>query len=90
MISSYRTSKSDTALRALAGYPPTRSEKARTASGPPVLSDDISTPTTEPEVEKYFSFVLKCNLLIYAVNLKYKESKDDETIKAVDTDRKER
>ncbi|XP_068083711.1 protein furry [Anabrus simplex] len=45
------TSKSDSALRALAGFPPTRTEKARTASGPPMLSDDLSTPTTEPELQ---------------------------------------
>lgn len=47
----YRTSKSDTALRALAGsFAPPRTEKTRTASGPPMLSDDMSTPTVEPEV----------------------------------------
>lgn len=47
----YRTSKSDSALRALAGsFAPPRTEKTRTASGPPMLSDDMSTPTTEPEV----------------------------------------
>jgi len=47
----YRTSKSDSALRALAGsFAPPRTEKTRTASGPPMLSDDMSTPTVEPEV----------------------------------------
>ncbi|XP_069669911.1 protein furry isoform X4 [Periplaneta americana] len=45
------TSKSDSALRALAGnFAPPRTEKTRTASGPPMLSDDMSTPTTEPEL----------------------------------------
>nr|CAD7394481.1 unnamed protein product [Timema cristinae] len=46
------TSKSDSALRALAaGYAPPRTEKTRTASGPPILSDDMSTTsTTEPEL----------------------------------------
>ncbi|CAG2053461.1 unnamed protein product [Timema podura] len=46
------TSKSDSALRALAaGYAPPRTEKTRTASGPPILSDDMSTSsTTEPEL----------------------------------------
>ena len=47
----YRTSKSDSALRALAGsFAPPRTEKTRTASGPPMLSDDMSTPAVEPEV----------------------------------------
>lgn len=44
----FRTSKSDSALRALTGYQ--RSEKTRTASGPPIISDDASTPTTEQEM----------------------------------------
>lgn len=44
------SSKSDTALRALAGFQTPRAEKTRTASGPPVLPDDLSTPTTEAEV----------------------------------------
>ncbi|XP_043493885.1 protein furry isoform X2 [Polistes fuscatus] len=43
-------SKSDTALRALAGFQTPRAEKTRTASGPPVLPDDLSTPTTEVEL----------------------------------------
>lgn len=46
----FRSSKSDTALRALAGFQTPRTEKTRTASGPPVLPDDLSTPTTEAEV----------------------------------------
>ena len=46
----YYSSKSDTALRALAGFQTPRAEKTRTASGPPVLPDDLSTPTTEAEV----------------------------------------
>lgn len=46
----FRSSKSDTALRALAGFQTPRAEKTRTASGPPVLPDDLSTPTTEAEV----------------------------------------
>lgn len=45
------TSKSDTALRALAGFTPQRIEKTRTASGPPMVSDDLSTPTTENELQ---------------------------------------
>lgn len=49
----FRSSKSDTALRALAGFQTPRAEKTRTASGPPVLPDDLSTPTTEAEV--YYS-----------------------------------
>lgn len=51
-ISSYciSASKSDTALRTLAGFQTPRAEKTRTASGPPILPDDLSTPTTEPEV----------------------------------------
>ncbi|XP_047109734.1 protein furry [Schistocerca piceifrons] len=44
------TSKSDTALRALAGFPTPRTEKTRTASGPPMVSDDLCTPSTEPEL----------------------------------------
>ncbi|KAK6628770.1 hypothetical protein RUM43_002586 [Polyplax serrata] len=45
------TSKSDSALRALSSYQNQRSEKTRTASGPPIVTDDASTPsTTEPEV----------------------------------------
>ncbi|XP_046735470.1 protein furry [Diprion similis] len=43
-------SKSDTALRALAGFPTPRVEKTRTCSGPPGLPDDLSTPTTEAEL----------------------------------------
>ncbi|XP_063986587.1 protein furry isoform X3 [Diachasmimorpha longicaudata] len=43
-------SKSDTALRALAGFQTSKPEKARTTSGPPVLPDDLSTPTTEVEL----------------------------------------
>jgi hypothetical protein len=47
----YRTSKSDSALRALAGsFAPPRTEKTRTASGPPMLLDDMSSPAVEPEV----------------------------------------
>lgn len=46
----FYSSKSDTALRALAGFQTPRAEKTRTASGPPVLPDDLSTPTTEAEV----------------------------------------
>ncbi|XP_063231705.1 protein furry [Bacillus rossius redtenbacheri] len=45
------SSKSDSALRALSGFTPSHAEKTRTASGPPVLSDDLSTPTTEPELQ---------------------------------------
>lgn len=47
----FYSSKSDTALRALAGFQTPRTEKTRTASGPPVLPDDLSTPTTEAEVQ---------------------------------------
>ncbi|KAK0097546.1 hypothetical protein PV326_001186 [Microctonus aethiopoides] len=43
-------SKSDTALRALAGFQTPRIEKTRTTSGPPILPDDLSTPTTEVEL----------------------------------------
>ncbi|XP_044597140.1 protein furry isoform X1 [Cotesia glomerata] len=43
-------SKSDTALRALAGFQTPRVEKTRTTSGPPILPDDLSTPTTEVEL----------------------------------------
>ncbi|XP_034942121.1 protein furry isoform X2 [Chelonus insularis] len=43
-------SKSDTALRALAGFQTPRTEKTRTTSGPPILPDDLSTPTTEVEL----------------------------------------
>lgn len=49
-IELFLSSKSDTALRALAGFQAPRTEKTRTASGPPVLPDDLSTPTTEAEV----------------------------------------
>lgn len=49
------SSKSDTALRALAGFQTPRVEKTRTASGPPVLPDDLSTPTTEAEVCSSFA-----------------------------------
>jgi hypothetical protein len=60
----YRTSKSDSALRALAGsFAPPRTEKTRTASGPPMLSDDMSTPTTEPEVCSKFSMAKFPSLL---------------------------
>ena len=55
-----RSSKSDTALRALAGFQTPRAEKTRTASGPPVLPDDLSTPTTEAEVH----YLLKLDLSI--------------------------
>ncbi|XP_075228459.1 microtubule binding protein furry isoform X2 [Lycorma delicatula] len=46
------TSKSDSALRAMAGgyVPPRGADKIRTASGPPMLSDENSTPTNETEL----------------------------------------
>ncbi|RZF45117.1 hypothetical protein LSTR_LSTR014742 [Laodelphax striatellus] len=49
------TSKSDSALRAMAAVgfvPPRGADKIRTASGPAMLSDENSTPTTETEVDK--------------------------------------
>jgi len=54
-INFFCSSKSDSALRALAGFQTPRTEKTRTASGPPVLPDDLSTPTTEAEVRFYES-----------------------------------
>ncbi|XP_039287310.1 protein furry [Nilaparvata lugens] len=47
------TSKSDSALRAMAAVgfvPPRGADKIRTASGPAMLSDENSTPTTETEM----------------------------------------
>ncbi|XP_046667613.1 protein furry isoform X2 [Homalodisca vitripennis] len=46
------TSKSDSALRALASgfVPPRGADKIRTASGPAMLSEETSTPTTETEL----------------------------------------
>lgn len=50
-MSIFRTSKSDSALRALSSYQNPRSDKTRTASGPPIIADDASTPSiTEPEI----------------------------------------
>ncbi|XP_016844243.1 protein furry isoform X3 [Nasonia vitripennis] len=43
-------SKSDSALRALAGFPCGRSDKSRATSGGPLLADDLSTPLTEAEL----------------------------------------
>ena len=50
-IISSRSSKSESALRALAGLSTVRTtEKSRTVSGPPLLSEDLSTPTIDAEV----------------------------------------